>query len=568
MNRNIKTYNQANRLKTLVMALSTLLLSLLLISLLASCVYDDYDTKTANGKSDTYLSLSFPISAPTETRASLKDGTKAMDGLDDNPANPLAESSIHSIRIWAFNSNATNDDATAIGYKEEILSTPVDGENEVETVSMKLPRSLGGSNLQHLDLYILANAESIEGAIDGVSGSFEGITSKKLMTRKQLRNLVIKSQFGITEDGKAQASEVPASGLPISRFITHISAAEHVADTETEAYAKAVSISLVRAVSKLHFFFARKSEGGTDEAFVSKLELDGNIIPTESYVFPDAAPLAVQETSGLISTHYGTETSYVSTKLLLDGVANKYITTVADPTIYQRGNTEKAAGYMKRLSDAGFISQNRTYLRESNKPITGKIYFKLSDNSPEQSVSFSIPSNMNPAARNHELVVYGYFLEGGKLMIEPTVLNWEDGGKYDYIDKVEIHTIVEGDYQTQDDRIQVAYNDPTFGPMFTFENIFTGGRKWTLQSSNPNFGFVIAGDGSGEIKDYLQGNGYKESIYFYVVPKYILDTSKPHNYKAEIFLTVGASNKALINVGEGEEKLPGTSTEIHFIQVK
>ena len=148
------------------------------------------------------------------------------------------------------------------------------------------------------------------------------------------------------------------------------------------------------------------------------------------------------------------------------------------------------------------------------------------------------------------------------------MLDWEDGGKYDFTDKVEIHTIVEGDYLTQEDRIQVAYNDPTFGPKFTFEDIYTGGQKWILQSSNPIFGFVIAGDESGEIKDYIQGNGFKETIHFYVVPKQILDSAKPHNYETSIFLTVGTSNKALINVGEGDEKLPGTATEIHFLQVK
>ena len=541
---------------------------LLFCLLSSSCVYDDYDTKTANLQGDTYLSLNFPISAPTETRAGLDD-------VDANPANPASESSIHSIRIWAFNSQASSDDAIAIGYREEILSTPVNGENEVKTVSMKLPRSIAGSELKELDLYILANAESIEGATegvegdsDGIQGSFDGISSKKLMTKKQLENLVIRSQFGITADGKAQASEVPAEGLPISRVITHLSVADHVADTETEAYAKAVSIPLVRAVSKLHFFFARKKNAGTDEASVSRIELDGDIIPTESYVFPDAATIAEKESEGLTSTRYGAATAYVSTPLKLDGVANKFISNVADPTEYRRKENEKAPDYMKRLSNAGFISQNRTYLRESNKPIMGKIYFKLSADSPEQSAEFTIPSNQKPAARNHELVVYGYFTEGGKLLIEPTVLDWEDGGKYDYIDKVEIHTIVEGDYQTQDGRIQLAYNDPTFGPMFTFENIFTGGRKWTLQSSNPNFGFVVAGDGSGKIKDYIQGDGYKETISFYVVPKHILDMAKPENYETEIYLTVGTSNKALINVGEGEEKLPGTSTEIHFIQVK
>ena len=350
-----------------VMSIIGIIACILLLCLLStSCVYDDYDTKTANLQGDTYLSLNFPISTPTETRAS----------LDDNPANPVSESSIHSIRIWAFNSQASSDDAVAIGYREEILSTPVNGENEVKTVSMKLPRSIAGSELKNLDLYILANAESIEGAADGVPGSFEGVTSKKLMTKKQLENLVVRSQFGINADGKAQTSEVPASGLPISRVITHLSVADHVADTETEAYAKAVSIPLVRAVSKLHFFFARKKDAGTDEALVSRIELDKDIIPTESYVFPDAAILSDKESAGLTSTRYGTTTAYVSTKLQLDGVANKYIYCVTDPTEYRRKENEKATDYMERLNDADFISQNRTYLRESNKPITGKIYFK------------------------------------------------------------------------------------------------------------------------------------------------------------------------------------------------
>lgn len=561
MNNYIRSYDRKNRLTTLVMALSTLLLSLLFISLFTSCVYDDFSPSTANNESETYLSLSFLTSSPTETRTVSHANGKGTRGIDDNPANPSTESSIHSIRVWAFNSNSTSDDVMAVGYREEVLATPVDGENTVQTISMKLPRKPGGKELGNLDLYILANAESI-------NGLFENGVNKKFLTRRQLNELVVKSPFGITAEGKAQTSEVPQTGLPISRIITDISVADHVADTEMGAIDKSVIIPLVRAVSKLHFFFARKSDAGTEEASITRIILDENILPEGSYVFPDAALYADRETAGLVSTKYDASTAYVNNKLVLDGVDNKYITNVEDPTHYRREANEKAEDYMKRLSDASFISQNRTYLRESNKPITGKIYFKQSADSPEQNADFTIPSSRLPAARNHELVVYGYFVEGGKLEIKPTVLDWEDGGKYDFTDKVEIHTIVEGDYLTQEDRIQVAYNDPTFGPKFTFEDIYTGGQKWILQSSNPIFGFVIAGDESGEIKDYIQGNGFKETIHFYVVPKQILDSAKPHNYETSIFLTVGTSNKALINVGEGDEKLPGTSTEIHFLQVK
>lgn len=85
------------------------------------------------------------------------------DDFDSNPANPATESSIHSIRVWAFNSNSTGDDAIAISYREEILTTPVNGETAVKTVSMKIPRKSGGNELENLDLFILANAESIEG---------------------------------------------------------------------------------------------------------------------------------------------------------------------------------------------------------------------------------------------------------------------------------------------------------------------------------------------------------------------------------------------------------------------
>lgn len=47
----------------------------------------------------------------------------------------------------------------------------------------------------------------------------------------------------------------------------------------------------------------------------------------------------------------------------------------------------------------------KSYLRETDKPITGKIYFKSNASLAERSVKFEIPE----AYRNHELVVYGYF---------------------------------------------------------------------------------------------------------------------------------------------------------------
>lgn len=59
---------------------------------------------------------------------------------------------------------------------------------------------------------------------------------------------------------------------------------------------------------------------------------------------------------------------------------------------------------MDRLSD--LQEGCKSYLRETDKPITGKIYFKSNALLEEaRSVEFQIPD----AYRNHELVVYGYF---------------------------------------------------------------------------------------------------------------------------------------------------------------
>ena len=54
MNDFIKLYERRNRIKTFLMALTALLLSLLAISVFTSCVYDDYGPGTANDDSETY----------------------------------------------------------------------------------------------------------------------------------------------------------------------------------------------------------------------------------------------------------------------------------------------------------------------------------------------------------------------------------------------------------------------------------------------------------------------------------------------------------------------------------
>lgn len=379
----------ANQLTSIMKGIAALTPTLLLTLILTSCMSDGY-TDTAAGKSDTYINLN--VSTPTaQARANAPAGSTAGTsgtlGQNETSPNPTEEEKIYSIRVWAFKSGSA-ETAAPIGFKAET------GLNETGShqVSMKLLRKAAG-DLENIDLFILLNAESI-----GVLND----NNCNRMTRKELKAATFNSNFGIKTNGSPQATTVPDAGLPISRVITNINVKNNIADNAAEAAVKPVSVPLVRAVSKLHFFFARKSGKDTESVTVTKIEVNGETLTTASPVFPEAATDAEKNTKGLTGSFNGLK--YLTKNLIFGGIATDKINPVADPKEYIRKDREKAQEYMTRLY-TGVQEGCRSYLRETDKPITGKIYFKSNASLPDRWVEFQI----SDAYRNHELVVYGYF---------------------------------------------------------------------------------------------------------------------------------------------------------------
>lgn len=407
----MKRYNST--LIKMTRRLGMAIAALLMLSTMASC--SDQDSQAPATGDEAYLNLSFSTASNTTSRAS-----RAEDiGNNETQANPTAESDIHSIKVWVFKSE-TGASANPIAYKEDTPSA-VDGKpvNGNYTLNLRFLRKINGEELKNIDLYILANSESTNMADKLKGKDFRSIT------RADLQGVTFDDPFGITTEGKAQTTEVPTGkGLPISRAITNIAIADHVADTEAGAKGKGISIPLVRAVSKLHFYFARKTgeDAMTENVKVTRIEIDENIFPTASYVFPDEEDYATADANkAATSNKYGTP-SYVPTLLKLDGVENAQIKAVADPLAYQRGSSETAQAYMDRMNK-NIGGHNLSYLRETNKSITGKIYYQLAEGGIEKSQEFTIPSSGN-AIRNRELVVYGYFLQGGALCLDWQVMPW------------------------------------------------------------------------------------------------------------------------------------------------
>lgn len=406
----MKRYNST--LIKMTRRLGMAIAALLMLSTMASC--SDQDSQVPATGDEAYLNLSFSTASTTTSRASRAEN---IGKDDETQANPNAESDIHSIKVWVFKSG-TGASANPIAYKEDTPSA-VDGStvNGNYTLNLRFLRKINGEELKNIDLYILANSESTNMA--------EKLKGKDIrsITRADLQGVTFDDPFGITAEGKAQTTVVPTGkGLPISRAITNIAIADHVADTEAGAKGKGISIPLVRAVSKLHFYFARKANANTENVKVTRIEIDGETFPTASYIFPDEEEYTKADANkAATSNKYGTP-SYVSTLLKLDGVENAGIKEVEDPLTYVQGPGETAQTYMDRMNNE-IGGHNLSYLRETNKPITGKIYYQLAEGGSEKSQGFTIPSSGN-AIRNRELVVYGYFLQGGALCLDWQVMPW------------------------------------------------------------------------------------------------------------------------------------------------
>lgn len=405
----MKRYNST--LIKMTRRLGMAIAALLMLSTMASC--SDQDSQVPATGDEAYLNLSFSTASATTSRASRAENI----GNDETQANPNAESDIHSIKVWVFKSG-TGASANPIAYKED-TPTAVDGStvNSTYTLNLRFLRKINGEELKNIDLYILANSESTNMA--------EKLKGKDIrsITRADLQGVTFDDPFGITAEGKAQTTVVPTGkGLPISRAITNIAIADHVADTEAGAKGKGISIPLVRAVSKLHFYFARKANANTENVKVTRIEIDGETFPTASYIFPDEEEYTKADANKTVTSNkYGTP-SYVTTPLKLDGVGSTEIKEVEDPLTYVQGPGETAQTYMDRMNNE-IGGHNLSYLRETNKPIKGKIYYQLAEGGSEKHQEFKIPSSGN-AIRNRELVVYGYFLQGGALCLDWQVMPW------------------------------------------------------------------------------------------------------------------------------------------------
>ncbi len=310
-----------------------------------------------------------------------------------------AERTIHTLKIWVFE----HDSGDLVGYLNP-ADVPT---NESKTYRMTVTDQFALAP-PNVDVYVMAN----------VTTDNTGISLDKASSRADIEAALMgSSRYGLS----SLQTTVPGDGLPMSGVLKNqaVSGLAPVLSVST-------NVLVVRAVSKIRFVFSRAQSEETLK--VTRITLDEEMLPDEEYLFLS---------SKYTGRNYRVGTEYNTTSQVLFGnLANTSIPTCAEPGNYTYvGQTGQE---YENLIDAGLSQQEpelaelgMCYLRESDKQMGGKIYYKVGsadevDNAEEKSAAFTM-SEAGDFSRNHTWIVYGFFAGKDNLRIfSVTVREWNE----------------------------------------------------------------------------------------------------------------------------------------------
>lgn len=337
------------------------------------------------------------------------------------------ENAIKSAKVWFFQNG--NRVAYSDVYEEGEVNMNVD----ISAVA------------NPVDIYIVANSEGIDPQAKLNESSSE----------EELKAAVLEGTL-FTPGTPTEA--VPTTGLPMSRIVKGVSLQESTGEIKSSLG----TIEITRAVSKIKFAFAR-SEDHPGE--IIGIELNNRMIATGEYVFPEDSLVKPANYEILTGYRYlgdreahinktDANNTYINVPMLLGKtqatfnaetdqplVANENILEVKndegtiDPSIYvwtnwvqqeeisPLSNQQKAVQYYSLMND---YTRKTVYLRESDRALQGKIYYRLHPDTPVKTAEFNmIYTDLNDFTRNHIWIVYGYFL-GDKFNLIVQTIPWED----------------------------------------------------------------------------------------------------------------------------------------------
>lgn len=360
---------------------------------------------------------------------------------ETGPVDPTdAEKAVSALQIWVFISNpeaATGfgQDGKLVSYKAFTaagLSETGLGNGTVTRFGLPLSApdftALSVPNAK-VDVYAVANADASWGLVQGT-------------TRDQLDAFVLEGDvFGPAADHLTMSA---TGGLPMSGVL------KNTGVTGGYPILSLSSLTLTRAVSKLRFVFVQqgKNDGSStslvplnDYCVINRIVFDGTSNGADCQIALQEKLFTRQkygETSNLFditdytplaATLSGDDPSTTPVEPLISTNAMACADEPASLVFRSRGfEGESAQAYETRL-DAAIAGKPNSqvgpiYLRETDKPISGTIYYSTTQDGAERPARFTMSTD-DKLTRNHSWVVYAYFAEETRtLELSVTVLPW------------------------------------------------------------------------------------------------------------------------------------------------
>lgn len=378
------------------MKLRALIGFLLLTAVPVACNHNDSDPYDNGNR--LYITLEMPASAAVKSET---DGKVV-------PAT-ATENAVHDLKIWVFeNGKDANEQDTHTYLNSLIIPVGSDASEfpqpgSAKRYALEVSKEFAKKRPRPtVDVFVMANSASVNLSLD------EDSSWQELMD----------ATFGGTgyfgPDGvTVRKQTVPEGGLPMSGYRTLSVSGE-------EPSLNVATIPLTRAVSKIRFVFSQMETTGVapeeqEEMRIDKIELNGSLIPVNEYMFTQTPP-RVGDT-------------YVAGKMEYT-FSDIPIAKTATPEVYAYANQsgqEYEALIQDALSSQKLTALDSTYLRESDKPLTGTIYYTVKKggvDQPQKTATFQMLYDGN-FPRNHTWTVYGYFISKRLLQLSVSVLPWD-----------------------------------------------------------------------------------------------------------------------------------------------
>lgn len=284
----------------------------------------------------------------------------------------VAERQVHKLQIWVFESYT----GKTVGYLQTKFTDKLNGAEAGDKYQIPVPDEFA-QHKPDVDVYVLANVSE-----DNCGVVFDGTT-----TRDQLWNAKLDANhFGLTE----LRTTVPDDGLPMAGILKDQTIVGDAPVLRIGTTNNIATVRLERTVSKVRFVIGTTAP---IKPTITGISFDADKLYTEGYLIPREA------LTGL--TLKSTATSLLTSDVAIDSETDdptKYIYDGQEAQVYENLINNAATAVSPAKPELTIIGPY--YLHESDKQISGKISYKVGEETTVNNGNFQMDA-VGDFLRNH-----------------------------------------------------------------------------------------------------------------------------------------------------------------------